>query len=95
MIAQRELLSHTWGAGLLLASALAARRSGLGQLWIEDRLGLSCQLGADEASARRSLAAASAAGFRRAQVGFPWSGVAECASFARLAATRGYPSRGA
>jgi len=49
------------------AAAFAVRAdSGL------DRLGIMCQLQPDETSARRVLRAAREAGFRRAQVTFPW-----------------------
>jgi len=59
-ITRRELLS------LAAAGAAPARQ------WDDDRLGIFCHLGTDEASARKTLAAARAAGFRRAQISFPW-----------------------
>lgn len=52
-----------------LASAAFAMRG-----WPE-RLGIMCQLGASEEPARRTLAAAREAGFRRIQVNFPWDRV--------------------
>jgi len=64
-VTRRELLS------LAALSALPARN------WEDDRLGIFCHLGADEASARKTLAAARAAGFRRAQISFPWPRVSQ------------------
>lgn len=40
-----------------------------------DRLGILCQLGGTEQTARAALAAAREAGFRRVQVNFPWTKV--------------------
>lgn len=62
---RRELLS------LAALGALPARR------WDDERLGIFCHLGTDEATARKTLAAARAAGFRRAQISFPWPRVSE------------------
>lgn len=42
---------------------------------LSDRLGVACVFGAEEKSARASLAAARAAGFRMAQIRFPWDRV--------------------
>jgi sugar phosphate isomerase/epimerase len=52
----------------LLAAAFARRAA-------EDRLGIMCQFPADEAGARKALDAARDAGFRRAQINFPWTRV--------------------
>jgi sugar phosphate isomerase/epimerase len=62
---RREVLS------LAALGAVAARR------WDDDRLGIFCHLGTEEATARKTLAAARAAGFRRAQISFPWPRVSE------------------
>ncbi|MCL5745703.1 MAG: hypothetical protein M1541_17560, partial [Acidobacteria bacterium] len=51
------------------AAPLVARESMTG------RLGVVCAFGAEEKSARASLAAARAAGFRMAQIRFPWDRV--------------------
>src|SRR5947208_2694990 len=40
-----------------------------------ERLGIMCNLGPDESSARKVLAAARAAGYQRAQIRFPWTRV--------------------
>ncbi len=40
-----------------------------------ERLGVACQLGTDEATARKALAAARSAGFRHVQLQFPWDTV--------------------
>ncbi|MEK7406485.1 MAG: hypothetical protein AAB225_15390 [Acidobacteriota bacterium] len=58
----------------LLAGALAAPKAGR---WTDDRLGIFCHLDRDERSARQTLAAARAAGFRRAQIPRPWPQVNE------------------
>lgn len=52
-------------------AALAAAK------WDDQRLGVFCGLGKDETTARRTLEAARAAGFRRAQIFFPWTEVDE------------------
>jgi sugar phosphate isomerase/epimerase len=60
--------------GLLAACGRAAARD---KKWSANRLGVFCHLGTDETTARRTLAAARAAGFRYAQIQFPWPRVDE------------------
>ena len=67
---RRSLLKS--GAGFLACGTAAARTR-----WSEDRLGIFCHLGSDEASARKTLAAAREAGFRTAQISFPWTKVGD------------------
>ena len=51
--------------------------AGAAAAWPDQRLGVACHLGAGEASARKALGAAAAAGFRRIQIQFPWAKVGD------------------
>ncbi len=46
-------------------------------VWSDERLGVVCHLGRTEAAARKVLAAARDAGYRRVQADFPWNEVSE------------------
>jgi sugar phosphate isomerase/epimerase len=67
---------HLLAAGLGLAGSRRGHSSPP-KKWSPNRLGVFCHLGADEMSARKTLAAARAAGFRYAQIQFPWTRVDE------------------
>ena len=59
----------------------AAALNGFGSFglagWSDSRLGVACNLGGDEPTARKALHAAAAAGFRRVQIQFPWAKVGD------------------
>jgi len=75
MILRTELVMKSWTRRSLLqatATSLLAKPEAL-----LDRLGLNCPLKPDEMGARKILAAAREAGFRRLQVYFDWTQVSD------------------
>jgi len=65
---RRQLLKSGAGA-LVCAAGVPAKPS----RWNPGRLGIFCHLAPEEAAARKTLAAARAAGFRTSQIQFPWT----------------------
>jgi len=62
-----------WLRGGAVAFACGAGARSSAPKWNPDRLGIFCHLAPEEAAARKTLAAARAAGFRTSQIQFPWT----------------------
>jgi sugar phosphate isomerase/epimerase len=67
------LLRRSFLQSLAVSASAAAARARAGR-WTE-RMGIMCQLGASEKTAREVLSAAREAGFHRAQINFAWDRV--------------------